>query len=505
MNKLYYLLFILYVLLLTFKSNGSFPSEVKHGNFFPYIIDKPYTEDGFYMLTIAWNIAEGKGITYTLNRPTTGTQPLVTLIQAGIAKVVILFSGNKIDFLRAMIIFSSLLIFLFSIVTGGIAEKLLPGYNANLIVPLLTLFSFDFFAYFNNGLETGFYLLQIAVIIYYSLHFVEYPGYKRAFIMGIIAGVTLLTRIDFAVPLFVFLILLYIYKKIEIKKIFLILIIAGVFLIPWLVYVFNVSGSIFPASASRQITFVTSSGFSGRLYNIVLSFTQHLTPFFYTNNFYFCLSFTIINGVIFYFINKRYKYFREVNNNSLIIISWWGLSFITLAVIYLLFSTNTYFYIRYTTPLYVVIFLTAASAIIFSLQKIPGVYRKTFIPLLVLLFLAQVYYYHFDSKISNLLSLRINFIQKNFNEYERIGMGQSGVTGFFINNIVNLDGKVDHVISLYAANNNIEGFLDSMNVNVLIEWDNSFSHDFRKNYLEKKWEFLKKDIGDGRTVCYVRK
>lgn len=505
MNTICYLIFISYVLLLSLSSDGGFPTEVNHGKLFPYIIDKPFTEDGFYMLTIAWNIAEDKGMKYTLDRPTTGTQPMVTVLQAAIAKAILIFGGDKIDFLRAMIIFSSLLIFLFGIIAGGIVDKLLPGCNSNLIVPLLALFSFDFFAYFNNGLETGLYLLQITVIIYYSLYFIENPGYKQAFIFGTIAGVTLLTRIDFTAPLFVFLCLFYFYKKIEIKKVILILFTAGAFLLPWLVYVYNVSGSIFPASASRQLALVASASFGDRLYDFILASGQHLTPFFYTNNFYFCVSLTIINVVVFYFFNKKYQFFSKVNNNSLKIIYWWGLAFISLAVIYLLFSTNTYFYIRYTTPFYAVVFIIISAAIILFLKRINGIYRKVFIPVLILLFFVQAYYYHFDRKISNQLTLRINFIQNNFNENERVGMGQSGVTGFFIDNLVNLDGKVDHVVSLYSAEDKVERFLDSMNVNVLIEWDESYSSSFKQNYLQKHWALFSQDIGDGRTSCYIRK
>jgi hypothetical protein len=503
MTKLYSLLFISYVLLLALKSDDGFPSQMDHGNFFPYIIDKPFTEDGFYMLTIAWNIAEGDGIKYTLNRPTTGTQPLVTFIQAGIAKTIMMFDGDKIDFLRMMIIFSSGLLLLFALVCSKIIKKLLPGYTPDVFLLFPVLFSFDFFAYFNNGLETGFYLIMIAVCVYYSFYFFENPGYKQSIIIGILSGLAALTRIDFVLPVFVFLLSFFYYKKIKISKMIMALSVAGILLLPWLVYMYGVSGSIFPASASRQIALSASSDFADRLYDIVLAFLQHLTPFFYSNNFYFCLILAIVNGVIFYFLLKKYKFFRELNNDRLNIFIAWGFSFLILTLIYLLFSTNTYFYSRYTTPLYLFIFIIAVTAIIFFLGKVP-VLKKFFVPALVILFFVQAYHYHLSGRLSNPLSMRIAFIKDNLVNEEKIGMGQSGVTGFFINNIVNLDGKVDHVISLYAENNNTEGFLDSMNVNVLLEWDDSFNPAFRKNYLEKYWEVFRQDIGDGRTACYIR-
>ena len=92
------LLFVSFVILLVLGERSGFPLFMNDGNFFPYIIDKPFTEDGFYMMTVAWNIADGKGITYNLERPTTGIQPLVTFLQAGIAKAVLIFGGNKNNF-----------------------------------------------------------------------------------------------------------------------------------------------------------------------------------------------------------------------------------------------------------------------------------------------------------------------------------------------------------------------------------------------------------------------
>ena len=60
----------------------------------PYLSDKPIGEDGFYMLDVAWNIANNEGVTYS-EIPTTGIQPLVTLIYSGIAWINIHFLGEN--------------------------------------------------------------------------------------------------------------------------------------------------------------------------------------------------------------------------------------------------------------------------------------------------------------------------------------------------------------------------------------------------------------------------
>ena len=55
---------------------------------FPFLADKPVGEDAYYMLTVAWNIADGQGIVYNYDHSTTGIQPLSTFVYAGLAWMV---------------------------------------------------------------------------------------------------------------------------------------------------------------------------------------------------------------------------------------------------------------------------------------------------------------------------------------------------------------------------------------------------------------------------------
>ena len=127
-NKLEYtaiFIFLLYAIVLALGSNQKYPTKIYYNNFFPYLADKPLSEDGYYALTVAWNIAEGKGITYNFNRPTTGIQPLSVFVFAAIAKVVIAAGENKISFVRAIIIFSILLEVFFFFIVKNISNALL--------------------------------------------------------------------------------------------------------------------------------------------------------------------------------------------------------------------------------------------------------------------------------------------------------------------------------------------------------------------------------------------
>jgi hypothetical protein len=119
-----------------------------------------------------------------------------------------------------------------------------------------------------------------------------------------------------------------------------------------------------------------------------------------------------------------------------------------------------------------------------------------------MLFFIQGFYYNLVHESINPLSLRIDFIKKNFPD-ERIGLFQSGAAGFFNGNVLNLDGKMDHVVQYYNRNRNLGTFLDSMKINVLIEWREAFEN-LDGKYFMKKWKLYEDDIGDGRTACYIR-
>jgi hypothetical protein len=500
--KLYLLLFISFVLVVSLKSNDGFPEQVNHGNFFPYLVDKPHTEDGFYMMTIAWHIAEGNGIKYNLNRPTTGFQPLFAFVQAGIAKLVLLSGGDKIDFLRVMIIFSSVLLFIFSFAAGNVIKKIIPGLYSPVIMIFLVLFCFELFYLFNNGLETGFYLIMISLCIWYSFYFIENPGGRQVLIFGSLAGITALTRVDFLLPLFFYLLFLYFAKKTNPVKLLLVLTIAPVFLIPWLIYVYNVSGSIFPSSVLSHTSLVELSGIGERFYHILRAFFHHLSPFLHTHNLFISAGAAVIYSVVFYFLVKKMNFLNIVDKTSLRNLAGWGISFFILGIAYFVYSPAQHFYIRYTAPFYLVIFIIAVSSLIFLLSEVPGLYRKLLPAAFVVFFFVQSFHYHFNGKLLNSLTMRIAYIESNFNKPGLIGMFQSGVSGFFLDNVLNLDGKVDHVAHNYMTHRKLNKFLDSMMVNVIIEWREGFK--FSINDFESSWKVYDENIGDDTTSCYVR-
>ena len=79
------LLLLAYVGLLACHSASGFPATMTTGSHWPLLMDKPLGEDGFYMLTVADNIATSGHIRYNGGLPATGIQPLVAMLSATVS------------------------------------------------------------------------------------------------------------------------------------------------------------------------------------------------------------------------------------------------------------------------------------------------------------------------------------------------------------------------------------------------------------------------------------
>jgi len=160
------LFFLCYTVILALCSMEGAPKTRTGNSFFPYLSDKPLTEDGYYLLTVAWRIAEGKGFTYNRDIKTTGVQPLAALVYSIPALLVQNLGGSKYDFARAVLILSALLQVLFTFLVYKLAlaisnDPVKPLYF--LISVCVVLLNFKVILNFANGLETGLYLILLSL------------------------------------------------------------------------------------------------------------------------------------------------------------------------------------------------------------------------------------------------------------------------------------------------------------------------------------------------------
>jgi hypothetical protein len=160
----------------------------------------PLTEDGFYSLAVARNVAAGNGITVDGRQPTNGFQPLFTFVEAGAYR---LTGGDAALAVRLVLALSWLIYLATAALIGAIAADAVPDGDPDRalrrwLASLLYAGGFLSFMHHFNALETG------CVIFFYALAWrchqrglLERRGGAVAF--GALLGLLVLTRIDAAV------------------------------------------------------------------------------------------------------------------------------------------------------------------------------------------------------------------------------------------------------------------------------------------------------------------
>ncbi len=82
-------------------------------------------------------------------------------------------------------------------------------------------------------------------------------------------------------------------------------------------------------------------------------------------------------------------------------------------------------------------------------------------------------------------------------------MAQSGISGYFFNNVINLDGKVNYSALEAIKSNKLFNYIKEEKIDVLMEWKEWFriidSETFSKNFV-RYLPF----VGDKRTIVYTK-
>jgi len=502
--------FLIYNFILAFGSLEGVPQSQTDNPFFPYLSDKPLTEDGYYMLTVAWNIAEGKGFSYNYGIKTTGVQPLAAMVYSVPGYLVQSLGGDKYDFARAIIILSALLQIAFAFLVYKLALGILKAPDKGLyflISICVVLLNFKVLLNFANGLETGLYLLLLSYFFLYwiKLKKIE-PGIKHLLVLGLLTGLLLLCRLDSVVILFTFYLLLLFTGRIKLTQLAFIIFIAFLLYLPWQLYVLDITGNLLQSSARSQTTFLIFHNIPYKVEHYSASVIQHLTPFLFTGNILMWLMFPL--GILYIFILFiLYKKYRRVviSDSSENVLKMISFTLIVLLIIYFLFSYAPHFYFRYTSIIMILSFPVFVALSVFLIKKFRPFSKYTLMPLILIIFGAQAFLYLHSGKSAKGLTVRTEFVKKNFTKDERVASFQTGIMGYFCENVINLDGKIDNTALESFSNGGIEQYIDSMKINVLMEWKDFVPVLFKKEYLDRYWDVYSEDIGDGRTICYMRK
>jgi hypothetical protein len=160
----------------------------------------PTTEDAYYLLTVARNIAGGHGISYDGIRPTNGIQPAAAVIFA--PAFLVRPSDPFILPLRLVQVLQIGFFIVGAVLCGRLAEEMsvgVPRATARRAGLLLWLGSYAVFKHAVNGLETGLYLLCLQGWLLWQLRReAESHLTRTALGSGLLLGLAVLARIDAA-------------------------------------------------------------------------------------------------------------------------------------------------------------------------------------------------------------------------------------------------------------------------------------------------------------------
>lgn len=511
-NKIVILLtiFFIYSIGLSLFSLPGIPDGISGSNLFPYLADKPVSEDAFYMLTIAWNLGQGEGFVYNYDQPSTGVQPLATIVYGIIAFFIQLFDLDKFELIRAVLIFNILLIPLFFLNLKKISILIfnVQSDSATFFLLMICFFNNEIFRTFTFGLETGIYLVLFSGVVLYSIkYFKGNQNNLKTFQLGVLIGLTILARIDFLIVICSFTLFLLYFKRIKLTKLLSLVLISTVIIFPWIEYVYRITGSIIPSSGGAQAKVITFNETFSRLQDLIIAGLTHFSPWLYSGGYLLVSIIGFCTFLLIYMYKKKLNLkIIPKNNPDAKIFFYWIFSFVPLVMIYFIFFWASHFYIRYTTPLLIFI-IPVTAQIIF--RKFEGSILSNFFTIvMVLLFIFQSIYAFHLGRISNNHLISAGKIKNSFDSSVKIGAFQSGIVGYLNENVINLDGKTNFDALKQIKKDSIESYILSEKIKVIVDWQSAIDKYIDRKYLENNWvvyDTVQNRIGENVSIIWRSK
>jgi hypothetical protein len=439
------------------------------------LVNKPLTEDGFYSLSVARNIATGHGLTIDGHLLTNGFQPAVTVIDS----IAFLDGGNRLLGLRLVLVLSWLTLLATAALAALICRDLTVNSAAKQIAPWLAALAllaapFLLLSEF-NGLETGGELLIYAVIWrYYQRH--ELDTWQRAVIVGFLLGLLILVRIDGAVFAVIFCAAMIRDRNTGSRQAVVSALTALIVSSPWWLYNQVEFGHFMPTSGmAEQSVRITAS----RIPALLVALAQVLVPWGYASrfetSFVAALELIIAAIAVGLLIRKRLPSTRGEPANGEVSRGFafakiLAASLAFLAAFYFVQSGATYFYGRYLAPAMLIVVIIGTATFLNSTWATTMAVRGLTAVLVVVGLLAVAAFYSGRAFPGNVdYSQQLALVQRIVPSDALVGAGQSGTVGFFRDRVVNLDGKVNS--EALSHQSDMQPYLAAQGIDWLCDWD----------------------------------
>jgi hypothetical protein len=501
-----------YSIVLAIGSHSGFPSALRIGVGFPFLSDKPLGEDGFYMLTVAWNLALGEGLKYGLQGPTTGIQPLATFIAAAVAFVVRSLGGDKFMLVRVMILVGVVEQLLCAVLLGRLAARAYAGdadrsrFAAH-VAFVTCVCSFTLFRWFTYGLETGLYLVGIAAFALELDAGLPRLRPRQALRLGLLAGLVGLCRLDFGVVFAVTLAWLLVRRQVRWPAVATMAAAASCIAFPWLGVVHEISGAWVPSSGTAQAGAASLFGMLERAYVMLTAMTGVIAPWTYPQAGSTGVAFGVVGLAVLTWFVLRAR--ASVAHDKLSLRAVPGLramvpGLLALPLVYIATSSAPHFYQRYALPV-AVIAIPVLSCVVVDLWVHHARAARWWIDValganLLLWALASLHL----GRVGNPHSVSAGYLLRNTSPSDRIGAFQSGVIGYFHDNVFNLDGKMNHEGLAAKQHGDMVGYIDRVNIDVLVDWRILLHEQLPEQWLTSEWQTCGEEVPNAASVCLRR-
>jgi hypothetical protein len=503
------ILFLIYCGLLATHSVRGFPSSHVTQEHWPWLGDKPVGEDGFYMLSVADDLARTHHMVYTYQMPTTGIQPLSTVLFAGVAWLTNHLGGDRWTLVRAVLFFGSMEFVLFCWIISRFAASLAREEWRSMVFILaffLALFDFTLFRLFTYGLETGIYLLTIVwcMLVWRKIVSGSVARWTDMAILGVAGGFAGLARIDFGLLYLVLLVFLLGKRIATVAQILVAGAIALLVTSPWFLYVHSVSGAWLPSSGRAESHLIGLNDFS-RVVGLVEATLVHLAPWCFAVSaglipWMFLLGSLALLGYALWHAPILREGLSKGGTLRTMFLPW-IVGIVLLAGVYLTLFWSTHFYSRYLAPITAVSIPLVALALSEQglVRRRPGMT----LALLALCFCIWDVASLHTGKMGNAFLINAGFIHQNFPD-ARVGAFQSGTVAYFNPNVENLDGKLNQGALEAAQHHRLNEFIDTEKIDVLYDAP-GYVHQLPETYLEKEWEPCTAPMPMPGWTCLIRK
>jgi hypothetical protein len=492
------------------KSVAGFPTEAATHRHWPWLGNKPFGEDGFYLLTVANYLGTTHHLLYNYGRTATGIQPLITFVFAAVAWAVHTFHGDRWTLVRVLIVFNTALFTLFAWQMAWIAEQFAPAERRSVVFVLafyLVICDFTLFRLFNYGLETGIYLLLISCAYRITLRMTRggTATWSETLALGVVSGFAGLARIDFGVLLAIVFVFLLVRRLMTLLQVVVCGLIALIIISPWFLFVHSTVGSWMPSSGQMEgglISVARLIEFVGMAESLLPNIAPWVFGFSGTNlvtTLFGCASFCFLLFLLYRapetraWLTARSGYVAQV--------SPWLTALLILVMVYVLGFRVVGFYTRYTAPLLII--TVPLVALILAEQKL--VLRRPVLAIapLVLVFLAYDLGTLHGGNVGSNWIMTAGYIQKYYPNAHAAAF-QSGTIGYFDSNVDNLDGKlnVDALRATHAKR--LAEYIDQQGYEVLVDWTSYFDS-LPADYLQREWMPCPHPMYAPDSTCLIRK